>query len=152
LALESLVEIPWIKVTETSLNAELMRQSMTDPHAGALVLFEGRARDHHEGRPVLQLAYESYAPMAEKELALLREKAIERFGLTRCAIHHRIGIVPLTESAVIVASSSAHRAESFQAAAWIMDEIKQHVPIWKRETYRDGSQAWVECDHRFQMD
>ena len=100
---------------------------------------------------MLELAYEAYAPMAEKELGLLREKAIERYGLTRCAIHHRIGVVPLTEAAVIVATSSAHRAESFQAAAWIMDEIKQSVPIWKRERYKDGSESWVECTHRFQM-
>jgi len=87
---------------EAPLDAVALRDAMEDPHAGALVLFEGRARDHHEGRPVLQLAYEAYVPMAEKELALLREKALERFGLTRCAIHHRIGVVPLTEAAVVV--------------------------------------------------
>lgn len=143
--------IPWVAVLDGPLDAMALRSVMEDPHAGALVLFEGRARDHHEGRPVLQLAYESYVPMAEKELGLLREKAIERYGLTRCAIHHRIGVVPLTEAAVVVAASSAHRAESFQAAAWIMDEIKQRVPIWKRERYRDGSESWVECTHRFQM-
>ncbi|HJV21731.1 MAG TPA: molybdenum cofactor biosynthesis protein MoaE [Holophagaceae bacterium] len=143
--------VPWIRVMEAPLEAVALRDAMEDPHAGALVLFEGRARDHHEGRPVLQLAYEAYVPMAEKELALLREIALERFGLTRCAIHHRIGVVPLTEAAVVVATSSAHRAESFQAAAWIMDEIKQKVPIWKRETYKDGSEAWVECTHRFNL-
>src|SRR5512146_453789 len=110
--------IPWIAVQEAPLEAMALRSVMEDPHAGAMVLFEGRARDHHEGRPVLQLAYEAYAPMAEKELAKLRERAIERFGLTRCAIHHRLGTVPLTEAAVIVATASAHRAEAFQAAAW----------------------------------
>jgi molybdopterin synthase catalytic subunit len=143
--------IPWIAVQEATLDAMALRSVMEDPHAGALVLFEGRARDHHEGRPVLELAYEAYVPMAEKELGLLREQAIERYGLTRCAVHHRIGVVPLTEAAVIVATSSAHRAESFQAAAWLMDEIKQRVPIWKRERYKDGSESWVECTHRFQM-
>ena len=144
--------IPWVAVQEGRLDTESLRSVMEDPHAGALVLFEGRARDHHEGRPVLELAYEAYVPMAERELALLRERAIERYGLTRCAIHHRIGVVPLAEAAVIVAASSAHRAESFQAAAWIMDEIKQRVPIWKREKYQDGSESWVECTHRFQME
>ena len=142
-------ELPWILLLDAPLDAEGLRAAMDDPHAGALVLFEGRARDHHEGRPVLQLAYEAYAPMAEKELAKLREQALERFGLTRCAVHHRLGVVPLKEAAVIVATASAHRAEAFQAAAWIMDEIKRFVPIWKRETYRDGSEAWVECQHRF---
>ena len=142
---------PWIHLQEAPLGVESLRAAMEDPHAGALVLFEGRARDHHEGRPVLQLAYEAYVPMAAKELERLREIAIERFGLTRCAIHHRLGVVPLTEAAVVVATSSAHRAEAFQAAAWIMDEIKQRVPIWKRETYRDGGEAWVECQHRFTL-
>jgi molybdopterin synthase catalytic subunit len=142
---------PWIRIVEGPLDAPGLREAMADPHAGALVLFEGRARDHHEGRPVLQLAYEAYAPMAVKELAKLRERAIERFGLTRCAIHHRLGPVALTEAAVVVATASAHRAEAFQAAAWIMDEIKRFIPIWKRETYKDGSQAWVECQHRFTL-
>ena len=140
--------LPFIRVAEAPLDAEALRSLLTDARAGALVLFEGRARDHHEGRAVLKLAYEAYAPMAERELARLREAALARFGLTGCAIHHRVGEVPLTEAAVAVATASAHRAEAFRAAAWVMDEIKASVPIWKRETYLDGSEAWVECHHR----
>ena len=140
--------IPFVRVTADPLDPEALRALLTDARAGALVVFEGRARDHHEGRAVLKLAYEAYAPMAEKELEKLRQGAIARFGLTGCAIRHRVGEVPLTEAAVIVATASAHRAEAFQAAAWAMDEIKAKVPIWKRETYRDGSEAWVECHHR----
>lgn len=139
---------PFIRVAEAALDPEALRALLTDPRAGALVVFEGRARDHHEGRPVLKLAYEAYAPMAERELARLREQAVAAFGLTGCAIHHRTGEVPLTEAAVLVATASAHRAEAFRAAAWVMDAIKASVPIWKRETYRDGSEAWVECQHR----
>ena len=140
--------VPFVRVAAEPLEAEALRGLLTDTRAGALVLFEGRARDHHEGRAVLKLAYEAYAPMAVKELEKLRQQAIERFGLLGCAIHHRVGEVPLTEAAVMVAASSAHRAEAFQAAAWAMDEIKARVPIWKRETYKDGSEAWVECHHR----
>ena len=140
--------MPFIQVAAASLDREALRLLLTDARAGALVLFEGRARDHHEGRPVLKLAYEAYESMAEKALEQLRQQATARFGLLDCAIHHRTGEVPLTEAAVIVATSSAHRAEAFQAAAWIMDEIKTSVPIWKRETYLDGTEAWVECDHR----
>lgn len=140
--------IPHIRVMESVLNPEVLRTALTDTRAGALVLFEGRARNHHEGRAVLSLSYEAYAAMAEKELERLRQQAIERFGLIGCAIYHRIGEVPVTEAAVIVATSSAHRAEAFQAAAWAMDEIKASVPIWKREVYQDGSEAWVECHHR----
>jgi molybdopterin synthase catalytic subunit len=139
---------PFIRVAEAALDPEALRAALTDARAGALVLFEGRARDHHDGKAVLRLSYEAYAPMAEKELERLRGEAIGRFGLIGCAIHHRVGDVPLTEAAVIVATSSAHRAEAFQAAAWAMDEIKASVPIWKREAYQDGTEAWVECHHR----
>ena len=140
--------VPFVQVASDALDPEALRALLTDTRAGALVVFEGRARDHHEGKAVLKLAYEAYAPMAAKELERLRQQAIARFGLTGCAIHHRVGEVPLTEAAVIVATASAHRAEAFQAAAWAMDEIKAKVPIWKRETYLDGSEAWVECHHR----
>lgn len=139
---------PFVRVAAGRLDPEALRALLTDTRAGALVLFEGRARDHHEGKAVLKLAYEAFEPMAEKELEALRHQAIARFGLTGCAIHHRTGEVPLTEAAVIVATASAHRAEAFRAAAWAMDEIKARVPIWKRETYLDGSEAWVECHHR----
>ena len=91
-----------------------------------------------------ELAYEAYPPMAEKELARLREAALSRFGLLRCLIHHRIGPVPLTEAAVVVGCASAHRQASFEAVTWIMDEIKKTVPIWKRERYQAGQEAWVE--------
>ncbi|HTL97553.1 MAG TPA: molybdenum cofactor biosynthesis protein MoaE [Holophagaceae bacterium] len=140
--------MPFVRVAADPLDPEALRALLTDARAGALVVFEGRARDHHEGRAVLKLSYEAYAPMAGKELEKVRRQAVERFGLTGCAIHHRIGEVPLTEAAVIVATASAHRAEAFRAAAWAMDEIKSGVPIWKRETYQDGSEAWVECHHR----
>ncbi len=140
--------IPFVRVAADALDPEALRALLTDARAGALVVFEGRARDHHEGKAVLKLSYEAYAPMAEKELARLRDQAIARFGLTGCAIHHRVGEVPLTEAAVLVATASAHRAEAFRAAAWAMDEIKDKVPIWKREAYLDGTEAWVECHHR----
>ncbi len=140
--------IPLVRVAQAPLDPEALRTLLTDARAGALVIFEGRARDHHEGKAVLKLSYEAYAPMAEKVLETLRFQAMERFGLTGCAIHHRTGEVPLTETAVIVATASAHRAEAFRAAAWAMDEIKDKVPIWKREAYKDGTEAWVECHHR----
>jgi len=137
-----------ILVTEAPLDAAALRQAALDPGAGAVLLFEGCARDQHQGRPVAQLAYEAFVPMAEAELARIREQAMARFGLVRCLLHHRLGPVPLLEAAVLVAVSSPHRAEAFAAAAWIMDRIKAQVPIWKREQYRDGEQSWVEGERR----
>jgi molybdopterin synthase catalytic subunit len=138
----------WIEVTDRRLEAGRLRASLTDPRAGAVVVFEGCARDHHLGRPVGVLAYEAFVPMALKELERIREDAMGRFGLLRCAIAHRTGEVPLTEAAVVVGTASAHRREAFEAAAWIMDRIKDTVPIWKKEVYRDGGSAWVEGELR----
>jgi molybdopterin synthase catalytic subunit len=140
--------LPAIAILETPLDAAALRLAAHDPAAGAVVVFEGTARDHHQGRAVAQLAYEAFGPMAEAELGRLREEAMGRFGLTRCLIHHRTGEVPLMEAAVVVAVSSAHRQEAFQAAAWIMDRIKEKVPIWKREQYQGGDSSWVEGEAR----
>jgi len=140
--------LPAIAVLDTPLDVAAIRWGALDPRAGAVVVFEGCARDSHEGRPVEQLAYEAFVPMAEAELARLREEAMAKFGLVQCIVHHRLGEVPLMEAAVVVAASGAHRQEAFQAAAWIMDRIKESVPIWKRERYRGGTDAWVEGEAR----
>ena len=136
--------LPDVAVLDHPLDVVAIRATLTDPAAGSVVVFEGCARNHHEDRSVEELAYEAYPPMAEKELGRLREEALERFGLLRCLIHHRFGTVPLTEAAVVVGCASAHRQASFEAVAWIMDEIKKTVTIWKRERYVEGSEAWVE--------
>lgn len=137
-----------IAVLEMPLDATRLRAEATDPSVGAIVVFEGCARDHHEGRGVEGLAYEAFVPMAVAELEKLRAEALHRFGLTRCLIHHRIGPVPLTESAVVVVTASAHRREAFEASMWIMDQIKLRVPIWKRERYQTGGERWVEGTER----
>lgn len=139
--------IPTVAVMDAPLKAGALREAATDPRAGAVVVFEGCARDHHEGRAVTSLAYESFVPMAISELEALRTEAMERFGLVRCLIHHRIGEVPLTEAAVVVVAASAHRREAFEASMWIMDRIKERVPIWKKEHFTQGGEGWVEGQH-----
>ena len=138
-----------VAILDTPLDVAAIRREALDPQAGAVVLFEGCARDSHQGRAVALLAYEAFVPMAEAELGRLRDEAMAQFGLVRCLIHHRLGEVPLLEAAVVVAASSPHRREAFEAAAWIMDRIKDRVPIWKRERYTDGAQTWVEGEERF---
>lgn len=138
------MQVPAIAVVDHPLDAAALRAAMSDPAAGAVVVFEGCARNHHDDRAVEELAYEAFVPMAEAELARLRTEALSRFGLLQCAVHHRLGVVPVLEAAVVVATASAHRREAFEAALWIMDEIKKSVPIWKRERYSAGGEAWVE--------
>jgi len=136
--------IPDVALVETPLDAASLRDAAADPRAGAILLFEGCARNHHGGRRVEGLAYEAFVPMAQAELARIRAEALRRFGLAHCLIHHRLGPVPNGEAAVAIALSGAHRQETFQAIAWIMDRIKETVPIWKRERFADGESAWVE--------
>jgi molybdopterin synthase catalytic subunit len=89
------------------------------------------------------LSYEAHVPMAERELRRLAEEAVERFHLMRIVIVHRLGEVPIGDASVVVGCSSAHRRETFDALQWIMDTLKQRVPIWKQERYADGTTEWV---------
>jgi molybdopterin synthase catalytic subunit len=137
-----------VAVLEMPLDALRLRAEAKDPASGAVVVFEGCARDHHEGQSVEGLAYEAFVPMALAELGKLRLEAMGRFGLQHCLIHHRIGPVPLTEAAVVIVTASAHRREAFEASLWLMDRIKERVPIWKRERYSEGGESWVEGAER----
>ncbi len=123
----------------TSLMAAAAR-----PDCGAVNVFLGTTRDHHAGRRVLRLAYESYEAMAIAALAKIEREAVEKFEVASCAIVHRLGEVPLTEASVVVVVSAAHRGPAFDASRWAMDELKASVPIWKKEHYAEGDAEWVE--------
>jgi molybdopterin synthase catalytic subunit len=110
---------------------------------GATALFLGTTRDHHEGRRVTRLEYEAYESMARRALELLERETVERFAIRACAIVHRLGEVPLTEASVAVVVAAAHRGAAFDACRWAMDELKRHVPIWKKEHYAEGGEEWV---------
>lgn len=114
------------------------------PACGAVNLFLGTTRDHHEGRAVLRLEYEAHEGMALAALATLERAACTRFDLAHCTVVHRLGVVPLTEASVAVVVASAHRGAAFDASRWIMDELKRTVPIWKKEFFADGDARWVE--------
>ena len=114
------------------------------PECGAIDLFLGTTRDHHAGRRVLRLEYEAYERMALAALEVLERTACERFQLAHCAIVHRLGVVPVTEASVAVVTSAPHRGATFDAARWVMDELKRSVPIWKKEHFAEGGAEWVE--------
>ena len=114
------------------------------PDCGALAIFLGTTRDHHQGRPVAMLAYEAYEPMALAALEALEREVARRFEVAACHIAHRLGIVPPTEASVVVVVAAAHRGPAFEACRWAMDELKRGVPIWKKERYADGGEDWVD--------
>jgi len=119
--------------------AELVRT--TD--SGAVVLFLGTVREMTNGRRTTALDYEGFGPMAESKLAEIEAEACRRWTLDRVAIAHRLGRLELGEVSVAVAVSSPHRAEAFEAARYMIDTLKQTVPIWKKENWHDGTTEWV---------
>ena len=117
-----------------------------DDHAcGGIVTFEGRVRDHHAGRAVIALDYEAYEPLALAEGQSILDEAAARFGAVRVAAAHRQGSLVPGEVAVVVVTAAPHRQEAFAACRWIIDEIKERLPVWKREHYADGASEWVGC-------
>lgn len=122
------------------------------PAGGGYVVFEGRVRDHAEGRAVLGLEYEAYEPLAVSEGRAILAEALARFDILDVRAIHRVGRLQIGDIAVWIAVSAAHRVEAFAACRYAIDEIKKRVPIWKREIYSDGDAAWVNAQgpsHRF---
>lgn len=131
------------ELTSGPLDAGSLAAAVASPACGATVVFHGTTRDHHDGRRVVRLAYEAHEAMAVAALRALERDALDRFEIVACTIAHRLGEVPVGEASVIVAVSAAHRGPAFDAARWVMDELKRTVPIWKREHFEDGDAAWV---------
>ena len=126
--------------------------AVEDPGAGAVVLFSGVVRDQTGGRRVKFLEYEAHAPMALAKMREIAAAARQRHpGIRRLAIVHRVGRLEIGESSVLIAVSTAHRGEGFDACRFAIDTLKETVPIWKKEYFEDG-EVWVglqsECDHR----
>jgi MoaE-MoaD fusion protein len=111
---------------------------------GAVVTFAGVTRDHNEGAAVLSLSYETYTEMAQRVMCGLFEEAVKRFPITRARVVHRLGTVPVGEASVVVVVASPHRGPAFEACQFLMDRLKNEVPIWKREKLRDGDgERWI---------
>ena len=117
------------------------------PRAGALVSFVGVVRNHHEGKDVKSLDYEIYEEMALAEGRRILAEARQHFPLEDAWAAHRYGSLAVGDAAVAVHVWTPHRREGFAACAWIIDEIKDRLPVWKHEFYADGTIAWVACHH-----
>lgn len=133
-----------IEFTDQPIDTDRVLSSVSTPAAGANVLFLGTTRQFTKGVETVQLTYEGYASMVLKELETIRETAMQRWPVEKCSIVHRHGDVGLAEASVAVAVSTPHRADSFAAAEWILETLKQRAPIWKRDLRPDGYTDWVE--------
>jgi adenylyltransferase/sulfurtransferase len=115
--------------------------------AGGYAAFEGRVRDHHAGRAVTALEYESFETLAVAEGERIVADAIRRHGAVAARCVHRLGRLSVGDVAVWVGVTAPHRAEAFAACREIIDEVKHRLPIWKKEHYREGDSGWVNCEH-----
>ena len=141
-----------VDLVAVPLSEQALLAAVEDPGAGAVVLFSGVVRDQTGGRRVKFLEYEAHAPMAVAKMREIAAAARERYsGIRRLAIVHRVGRLEIGESSVLIAVSTAHRGEGFDACRFAIDTLKETVPIWKKEFFEDG-EVWVglqsECDHR----
>jgi len=132
-----------IELTHQTIDTEALLSQAHSPDAGAVVLFLGTTRRLTQGRETRTLVYDAYQEMAEKELARLEAEARQRWELSECLIVHRLGEVPLGESSVAIVAASAHRRAAFEAGQWLIDALKECVPIWKQEHWADGTTDWV---------
>jgi molybdopterin synthase catalytic subunit len=121
---------------------ELYRQVLQDSN-GAVVTFCGVVRNHASNRPTLFLVYEAYPEMAEKKMAEIGAQIAARWEIKDLGIVHRVGRLEIGEISVLIAVSSPHRAEAFEACRYAIDRLKETVPIWKKEVGEDGEE-WVE--------
>ena len=131
-------------------------ESVANDAAGANVLFTGTTRGVTAGVLTTQitkrLTYEAHEPLASAVLARLRDAAVAQYGLTACAIIHRLGEVAVGETSVAIATSAPHRREAFAAAEWLMERIKREAPIWKCEEGADGDRTWVHPESGQRLD
>ncbi len=135
---------PAAALVDGPIDVEALRRQVAAPGCGAVLTFLGAVRDAHRGRPVSQLDYDAYRPMALERLErIAAELEGESPGL-RVAIVHRLGTVPVGEPSVAIAVASPHRAAAYEASRAALERLKREVPIWKRELYADGGAAWRE--------
>ena len=131
-----------VQLSPTPLSLDAAYAAVQDPACGGIALFVGTIRNHNKGKEVTRLSFESYGPMALKELTAIGEQALADHGLKHVALHHRTGELAIGDIAVIIAVSSHHRKAAFAGCEYAIDALKERVPIWKREYLLDGS-YWV---------
>jgi MoaE-MoaD fusion protein len=132
-----------VRITHDRIETSSIVEQLKQPQDGAAVVFEGIVRNHSRGRRTLFLQYEAYEPMAGKQLEELAIQARAQFQIDDVAIIHRLGHLDIGETSVLIVVVSAHRAAAFEACRWLIDTLKQTVPIWKKEHFADGA-VWAD--------
>jgi molybdopterin synthase catalytic subunit len=130
-------------IVEQPIDVAAILERVSRSANGAAVLFLGMVRDMNEGRDVTGIEYTAYRSMAERELATIVEEAATLADSGDIAVEHRLGQLEVGDCSVAIAVGHPHRGRAFEAARYVIEELKQRVPIWKREHYVDGTREWV---------
>lgn len=133
-----------IEITDAPLNHAAITERVRSNQAGAVCSFLGTVREMTGNRKTSSLEYEAYPEMARKKLAELESQARARWPVIDLALVHRVGHLDLGEISVVVAVSCPHRDQAFEACRWLIDTLKEVVPIWKKEVWADGTEEWVD--------
>jgi len=133
-----------IQTADFNLADEIARLRANDARVGAVCSFVGTVRDRNDGATVNSLELEHYPGMTEKAIESMLDEAAGRFGIYAARVIHRVGLLQPLDQIVLVAVTSAHRGESFQACEFVMDYLKTHAPFWKKEQTPDGAR-WVDA-------
>ena len=136
-----------VVVSHDRIDVAAMLGAVGDDRAGAAVVFTGMVRNHAPGKTdITHLEYEAYAGVVEVKIAEIVTEVVERWDVLHIRAAHRLGELGIRDVSVAVAVSSAHRAESFEAARYVIDELKRRAPIWKKEHWPGGAE-WVREDN-----
>ncbi|MDN5205567.1 molybdenum cofactor biosynthesis protein MoaE [Fulvivirgaceae bacterium BMA10] len=131
-----------IKISEQPLHVQEAIDQVSHSEAGAVDVFIGTVRNRTKDKSVVRLEFEAYEAMALKEMQKIATLIKEKWPVLAIAIHHRIGVLDIGEIPVVIAVSSPHRRDAFEACKFAIDTLKETVPIWKKEIFEDG-EVWV---------
>lgn len=136
----------WIDIQDEKLDIETIVRFLQTPRAGGIDVFLGITRQWTAGQETVRLEYDGYPSMALKEMKRLADEACTQWPVEKVCLLHRLGVVEVSEASVIIGVATPHRADAFAACRFLIDSLKNQVPIWKREVFADGSTAWIEGD------
>lgn len=131
-----------IKISLSTLNVQECAGWVMSPESGGIDIFIGTVRNATKGKPVTRLEFEAYETMALRQMEKIAALAFEKWPIQKILIHHRTGVLQIGEIPVIIAVAAAHRGAAFDACRYIIDTLKETVPIWKKEVFEDG-EVWV---------
>jgi molybdopterin synthase catalytic subunit len=137
-----MVQIMRAEVTTAVINVFELANLIRDESCGAIVTFSGDVRNHDCGKEVVSLTYEIH-PSAPEKLTEITQSVAEKFQVQKVAIAHRFGEIPIGQTAFAVAVSAHHRESAFDACSALVNEVKEQLPIWKHQVFKDGSDEWV---------